>query len=80
MPAMPYETIDNIWVMLTIERDLDLMHHERFVYTFFDLLSDIGGLSGILTMILASVSSMWNFNSFDHYMMSRLFKIKKPKD
>lgn len=60
--------------------NLDMMQYERKVFTFFDMLSDIGGLNGILVTVLAIVSTTWNFNSFDNYMVSRLFKINKPED
>ena len=44
MPSLPYEFTDNVWINITIERDLSLTQHERNVYTFFDFLSDLGGL------------------------------------
>ena len=77
---MPYEKFDSVWVSVTIEVNLDVNHYERKVSTYFDMLSDIGGLTGILGTVFAIVSSIWNFNSFDNHMVSRLFKIKKPRD
>ena len=77
-PIMPYEKKDDVWFSVTVERDLDLIQHERFIYTFFDFLSDIGGLSGMLFTILATASAMINYKAFDKYMATRLFKIKKP--
>ena len=62
MPTMPYEFKDNVWVSVTIERDLTLTQHERFIYTFFDYLSDLGGLSGILLILFAYLSSIWSYN------------------
>ena len=44
------------------------------------MLSDIGGLTGIVTIVFATISGTWNYNAFDNFMVSRLFKIKKPKD
>ena len=76
--VMPYEKSDNTWVSVTIERDLDLWHYERSVYTMLDLLSDVGGFHGMLILILALVASAWSYNSLDNFMVSRLFKIKKP--
>ena len=62
MPLMPYEFRDSAWVSVTIERDLSLTEHARYIYTFFDFLSDIGGLSGVLVTILAFVSAIWNYD------------------
>ena len=64
---------------ITLEMDLNVNNYERNVLTYFDMLSDIGGLTGILGTIFALISAQWNYNSFDNHMISRLFKIKKPK-
>ena len=42
--TLPYEYFDNTWINVTIERDLNITAYERKVYTFIDMLSDIGGL------------------------------------
>ena len=77
---MPYEKFDNTWVSVTIERNLNMMHYERSVYTMLELISDVGGFNGALILLLALISQFWNFNNFDNFMVSRLFKIKKPKE
>ena len=46
--SLPYEEDDDTWIMVTVEMDPNLTMYERSVYTFFDLLSDLGGLNGIL--------------------------------
>ena len=56
------------------------MTYERTVYTLFDLLSDIGGLSGILISLFFLFVSSWNHNKFDNMLVSRLFKIKRERD
>ena len=56
---------------------MSLIAYERTLYTFFELLSDVGGLSGILVTIFTVVVSIWNFNSFENIMVSNLFKIRK---
>ena len=76
---LPYERPDNTWVSVTIEMDLNVTHYERKVYTVFDMLSDVGGLMGIFITAFTVLASLWNFNAFDNYMVSRLFKIKKPE-
>ena len=52
---MPYEESDDTWIMVTVEMDPNLMMYERSVYTFFDLLSDIGGLNGILMTFAGTI-------------------------
>ena len=56
------------------------MNYERKVYTIIDMLSDIGGLTGIIATMFGIMNATWNYNAFDNFMVSRLFKIKKPKD
>ena len=51
MDSLPYEEDDDTWIMVTVEMDPNLMKYERTIYTFFDLLSDLGGLNGILMTI-----------------------------
>ena len=77
---LPYEREDNTWFSVTIERNLDIMHFERSVYTMLELISDVGGFNGALILLLALLSQIWNFNNFDNFMVTRLFKIKKPKE
>lgn len=77
---LPYEKKDSVWISVTVEMNLDVQHYERKVFTYFDMLSDIGGLTGILGTIFGLISAQWNYDSFDNHMVSRLFKIKKPED
>ena len=42
------------------------------------MLSDTGGLLGIFFAFATFLSAFWNYHSFDNFMASRLFKIKKP--
>ena len=60
--------------------DLDVMHYERHVYTIFDMLSDLGGLIGILTSVFAVFNAWWNYQAFENFMASRLFKVRKPAE
>ena len=77
--VLPYEMPNKNWVSVTFELDLNMIHIERKLYTVFDMLSDVGGLLGILTTFAAFFNSIWNYQAFDNFMVSRLFKIKKPK-
>ena len=62
---------------VTFELDLNQKFIMRKSYSFLDLLSDIGGMIGILMGIFSSIVACFNFNNFDNYMVSRLFKVKK---
>ena len=75
MQPLPYEEPTNVWQAVTFEMDLSVLQIERQVYTVFDMLSDVGGLTGIVAILFQLVTSLWNFNSFDNFMVSRLFKI-----
>ena len=57
--------------------NLNLRHIEREGYQSLDLLSDVGGIWAILSSVFASVLTFLNYNNFDTFMASRLFKIKK---
>ena len=46
-------------------------------YSTFDLLSDIGGLSGMLYSIFAFFMRLWMYNYPDNFMVSQLFKVKR---
>lgn len=73
----PYEKEDDVWVSVTIERSLTTIAFERQVYNMFDFLSDVGGLSGILVYGLAIFVKAWNYNRFDNFMVTNLYKMKK---
>lgn len=78
--VIPFEMPDKFWVSVTFEMDLNVTHIERKLYTVFDMLSDVGGLLGILTSIAVLLNAIWNYQAFDNFMVSRLFKIKKPRE
>ena len=72
-----YEKADKSnWVSVTVEMSLSLNQVERNVYTMFDMLSDIGGLSGILVSAFAIMASIWNYLAYDNYLVSRLFVVR----
>ena len=66
--------------MIIIERNLDLTKLERRVTTLSDLMSDVGGFFGLLVMFGRTFSRLWNFNSFNNFLVSRLYKIMKPSE
>ena len=56
--------------------NLSRFDFERSQYTLFDMLSDVGGLSGMLFSLFAIVMKAWNHNSLENYMVKNLFKEK----
>lgn len=74
---LPYEKHDDVWVSVSLERNLALTEFSRTIYTGFDFLSDVGGFSSILVSFMAMVVSIWNFNSLENTMASKLFKFRR---
>ena len=71
-----YEGLKSNWVSVTIEMSLNLNQVERNVFTMFDMLSDIGGLSGILMSVFAITASIWNYLAYDNHLVSHLFTVR----
>ena len=64
---------------LTIEYNLNQTIIARDGYTYFDILSDVGGMQSILMSFIAIFISVWNHNMLDNFLVSRLYKVKKTK-
>ena len=62
---------------ITIEMNPDQFVVLRQGYTLFEILSDVGGFYSIFIAIFSSLLALFNYNHFDTYMASRLFKILK---
>ena len=60
---------------VTIEMNLDIIDMKRQGYDLLQLLSDIGGIQAILMSGFAFFVSIWNYNFFENYMVSRLYKL-----
>ena len=56
--------------------DLDTVEYKRQGYNFLDLVSDIGGIQSFLLSASALLVGVWNYNMFDNYMVSRLYKLE----
>mmetsp|Transcript_13143 Transcript_13143/g.16723 ORF Transcript_13143/g.16723 Transcript_13143/m.16723 type:complete len:137 (-) Transcript_13143:900-1310(-) len=54
-------TAANTRLMLDYQMSLDLREESRTVYNFFDVLGNVGGLSGILFSLAAAISSTLTF-------------------
>ena len=77
LPLKPYEHDLYTQVDITVEMNLDQKVIARAGYTFLDLLSDIGGMQGVLMSGMAYLLTIWNYNYFDNYMVTRLYKMEK---
>ena len=73
---LPYEKDDLIHVSITLEVNLNAVNYSRSRYTAFDLLSDVGGLSGMFASIFAVIMIVWNYNALDYLIVSHLFKMQ----
>ena len=61
---------------LYIQMDLDLTVIERSSYTILDVLSDVGGLQGILISASSLMLGILNYKYLEDYLVSKLFKSK----
>ena len=76
---MPYEKKNNVWVSVTVERELDLTELQRNTYTLFDFVSDLGGLQGFLFSFFAVFVGAWTFNALDNEMVANLYQMAGPR-
>ena len=64
---------------LQIEMNLNKVQVARNGYTILDVLSDVGGIQGLLQSFCWIIIGIWNYKNFDNYMASRLYKLKDKK-
>ena len=67
-----YEESVNI-VSVEFEMSMDQVSVQRNIYTSLDLLSDIGGIQGILFSLFAIIVALFNTDHFDEYFIARLY-------
>ena len=72
----PYEYRDWVPLTVTFEVNLNLKLITREGYYFLDLMSDVGGLFGILFPAITIILSFTNYNYLDNYLSSKLFKLE----
>lgn len=65
-------------VNIAIEMDLDVKEISRSGYTVLDLISDIGGMQGVLISGLGIIVGIWNHNMIENHLVARLYKLE-PK-
>ena len=59
-------------IILQINMDQTLI--QRNGYTLLDILSDVGGIQGILISGASFILSVLNYKNLDNYLVSKLFK------
>ena len=67
-------TVPESRLELEFAMSLDLQKESRSVYTFFDVLGNVGGLSGILFSVAAAINNALNFNSSENRLVKELYK------
>ena len=77
LPSRSYEKDTDTWFDLTIEMNMNLELIQRNGYTVLDLLSDIGGILEIMTICITYFLAFWNYNYFENFMVTRLFKLQR---
>jgi hypothetical protein len=45
-----------------------------------DYISDIGGLQGMIFSIFAIIIGLANYNMFDNYIVTKLFRVESPQN
>ena len=63
---------------IDIEMNYSLEVINRTGYTILDILSDIGGIQGILISVFSIILAIFNYKFFDSYIASRLYKLQRP--
>ena len=75
----PYEKDPDLLTAIVVEANLDQLFIQREGYTILDLLSDVGGLSGIGIWMLDILVKILNYDYMNSYMTSKLYKLKNQQ-
>ena len=62
------------------EMNLDVINIKRQNYDVLQLLSDIGGIQGLLVSGFAYLVSIWNYKMFDNNIVHHLYKLVRPSE
>ena len=68
--SRPYEFVDRVHFTIAIEMNLNLRTIDREVYQTLDLVGDTGGVSEGLKVIFATLLLVFNYKSYDTYMVA----------
>ena len=74
--SRPEERVSNLVVLLSFEMDLNQYSIERAGYNILDMLSNIGGIQGLLVSFFLTILSVFNYKNFDNVMAAQFYKLK----
>ena len=66
--------------IVSYEFDLNMYRIDREAYNTLDWLGDLGGLKEALALVLGAVIALFNYNKFENYMVSELYRAETEKD
>lgn len=72
----PWAFDDLTLANISVEMNLDLQILKREGYTALDLISDIGGMQGLLFSLAATLLTFLNHNQLSNYLVSKLYLSK----
>ena len=76
----PYEYYDDVHISVAYEFDLNLYRIDREAYNLLDWLGDLGGLKEALMIIFAFIYGLFNQDTFDNFLVSKLFRSATSRD
>lgn len=76
----PYEYPDNVHFALAYEFDLNEYRIDREAYNMLDWLGDIGGLKEAMMIIFGFIFGLFNYHTFEDYLVSKLYRATTARD
>ena len=73
LEVRPYEFADDIHMSVSYEFDLDFYRIDRETYNSLDWLGDLGGLKEALMGLLWVFYTLFHYQTFENYLVSKLF-------
>ena len=71
---IPYMDVEELVQGIQVDHDANLTLLQRDGYTIIDILSDVGGIQGILLSGITLFLSVWNYNQLEDYLATKLYK------
>ena len=79
-PLRMYDYNDNVQLAVTYELNRDLRIVRRSVYSFLDLLGELGGLAGALHAFFSVTIIILQFRAVTSYLSQHLYLIREGDD
>ena len=76
----PYEYFDDVHIAIAYEFDLNLHRIDREAYNLLDWLGDLGGLKEAIVIILGFIFGIFNYHTFQDYLVSQLYRSDPKKN